>query len=92
MFEKFTTQIATNVKQIGTKLDLHIQAASEAQAATDKQLKDHDKRLTDATTKIEGFQKDIEEIRKTLKTGAAARGSSSWRAQCRHLRPLGLRL
>ena len=48
-----------------------------AQAATDKQLKDHDKRLTDATTKIEGFQKDIEEIRKTLKTGAAARGASA---------------
>ena len=48
-----------------------------AQAATDKQLKDHDKQLTDAATKIEGFQKDIEEIRKTLKTGAAARGASA---------------
>ena len=77
MFEKFSTQIATNVKQIGTKLDLHIQAASVAQAATDKKLEEHDKRLTDATTKIEGFQKDIEEIRKTLKTGAAARGASA---------------
>ena len=77
MFEKFTTQIATNVKQIGTKLDLHIKAASVAQAATDKKLEEHDKRLTDATTKIEGFQKEMEEIRKTLKTGAAARGASA---------------
>ena len=70
MFEKFSTQIATNLKQIGTKLDLHIKAASVAQAATDKKLEEHDKRLTDATTKIEGFQKEMEEIRKTLKTGA----------------------
>ena len=45
MFEKFSTQIATNVKQIGTKLDLHIKAASVAQAATDKKLEEHDKRI-----------------------------------------------
>ena len=77
MFEKFSTQIATNLKQIGTKLDLHIKAASVAQAATDKKLEEHDKRLTEGKKATHDLLKEMEEIRKTLKTGAAARGASA---------------
>ena len=70
MFEKFSTQI-------GTKLDLHIKAASVAQAATDKKLEEHDKRLTEGKKATDDLLKEMEEIRKTLKTGAAARGASA---------------
>ena len=73
MFEKFTEKISTDVKSLATKFDLHVQAMAVVHKDHDERLTDHSKqlsataeRVTNIDSKLEGVQKEIDEMRKSL--------------------------
>ena len=78
MFEKFTTKFSKDVKNVGDKLDRHVDAMKVGHADMDKRIIDHDARLDEATAQITRMQNDLAEIRKTLaNAGTATRGASA---------------
>ena len=85
MFEKFTEKISTDVKSLATKFDLHVQAMAVVHKDHDERLTAHNKQLSDTTervnnidSKLEGVQKEIDEMRKSLANpGSSSRGTSA---------------
>ena len=85
MFEKFTEKISTDVKSLATKFDLHVQAMAVVHKDHDERLTDHGKQLSATTervnnidSKLEGVQKEIDEMRKSLANpGSSSRGTSA---------------
>ena len=85
MFEKFTEKISTDVKSLATMFDLHVQAMAVVHKDHDERLTAHNKQLSDTTervnnidSKLEGVQKEIDEMRKSLANpGSSSRGTSA---------------